>query len=201
MLLKHCTQYTSKFGKLSSGHRPGKGEFLFQCQRKAMPKNVQITILLHSFHMLARFCSKSFNPDFSSKWTKNFQMYKLDLEKAEEPEINLPISTGSYKKQGNSGKSSTFLHWLHKSLCVDHNKLLKILKEMEIPDHIYCLLRNVYAGQDATVRTGHWTMDWLKIGKRIRHGCILSPCLFTLYAEYIMQNARLDEAQVGIKTA
>ena len=72
---------------------------------------------------------------------------------------------------------------------------------MEIPDHIYCLLRNVYAGQDATVRTGHWTMDWLKIGKRICHGCILSPCLFTLYAEYIMQNARLDEAQAGIEIA
>ena len=84
---------------------------------------------------------------------------------------------------------------------MDYNKLLKILKEMDIPDHIYCFLRNVYAGQDATVRTGHGTMDWLKIGKRVRHGCILSPCLFTLYADYIMQNARLDEAQVGIKTA
>ena len=84
---------------------------------------------------------------------------------------------------------------------MDHNKLLKILKEMGIPEDIYCLLRNVYAGQDATVRTGHETMDWFKIGKRVHQGSILSPCLFTLYAEYIMRNARLDEAQVGINSA
>ena len=77
---------------------------------------------------------------------------------------------------------------------VDHNKLWKILKEMGIPDHLTCLLRNVYEGQEATVRTGHGKMDWFQIGKRVHQGCILSPCLFNLYAEYIMQNARLDEA-------
>ena len=85
--------------------------------------------------------------------------------------------------------------------CVDHNKLWKILKEMGIPDHLTCLLRNLYAGQEATVRTGHGTTDWFQIGKRVRQGCILSPCLFNLYAEYIMQNARLEEAQAGIKIA
>ena len=85
--------------------------------------------------------------------------------------------------------------------CVDHNKLQKILKEMGIPDHLTCLLRNLYAGQEATVRTGHGTRDWFQIGKGVCQGCILSPCLFNLHAEYIMQNAGLDEAQAGIKIA
>ena len=85
--------------------------------------------------------------------------------------------------------------------CVDHNKLWKILKEMEIPDHPTCLLRNLYAGQEATVRTGHGTTDWFQIMKGVRQGCILSPCLFNFYAEYIMRNTGLDEAQAGIKIA
>ena len=85
--------------------------------------------------------------------------------------------------------------------CVDHNKLWKILKDMGIPDHLTCLLRNLYAGQEATVGTGHGTKDWFQIGKGVRQGCILSPCLFNFYAEYIMRNAGLEEAQAGIKTA
>ena len=85
--------------------------------------------------------------------------------------------------------------------CLDHNKLWKILKEMGIPDHLTCLLRNLYVGQQATVKTGHGTTDWFQIGKGVHQGCILSPCLFNLYAEYIMRNARLDEAQAGIKIA
>ena len=84
---------------------------------------------------------------------------------------------------------------------MDHNKLWKILKGMGIPDHLTCLLRNLYAGPEATVRTGHGTMDWFKVGKRVRQGCILSPCLFNIYAEYIMRNAGMDEAQAGIKIA
>ena len=83
--------------------------------------------------------------------------------------------------------------------CVDHNRLWKILKEMGIPDHLTCLLRNLYAGQEGTVRTGHRTADWFQIGKGVRQGCILSPCLFNLYAEYIMRTAKLAEAQAGIK--
>ena len=85
--------------------------------------------------------------------------------------------------------------------CVNHNKLWKILKEMGIPDHLTCLLRNVYAGQEATVRTGHGTTNWFQIRKGVRQGCILSPCLFNLYAEYNIQNAGLDVAQAGIKIA
>ena len=85
--------------------------------------------------------------------------------------------------------------------CVDHNKLWKILKEMGIPDHLTCLLRNRYTGQEATVRTGHGTTDWFQIGKGVCQSCILSPCLFNLYAEYIMRNAGLEEAEAGIKIA
>ena len=129
-------------------------------------------------------------------------MFKLDLEKAEEPEIKLPTFTGSSKKQESSRETSTSaLLTMPVFDCVDHNKLWKILQEMGIPDHLTCLLRNLYAGQEATVRTEHRTMDWFQIGKEVYQGYILSPCLFNLYAEYIMQYARLDEAQAGIKIA
>ena len=126
-------------------------------------------------------------------------MFKLVLEKAEEPEIKLPTSAGLWKKQESSRKTS--ISALLTMPTQDHNKLWKILKEMGIPDHMICLLRNLYAGQEATVRTGHGTTDWFQIGKGVRQGCILSPCLFNLYAEYIMRNAGLEEAQAGSKIA
>ena len=94
-----------------------------------------------------------------------------------------------------------FIDYVKAFDCVDHNKLWKVLQEMGIPDHLTCLLSNLYAGQEATVRTGHGTTDWFPIGKGVRQGCILSPCLFNLYAEFIMQNAGLDEARAGIKIA
>ena len=132
----------------------------------------------------------------------NFQMFQLVLEKAEEPEIKLPTSVGSSKKQESSRKISiSALFTIPKPLTVDHSKLWKILQEMGIPDHLTRLLRNLYAGQEATVRTGHGTTDWFQIGKGVCQGCILSPCLFNFYAEYIMRNARLDEAQARIKIA
>ena len=106
MLWKCCTQYASKFGKLSSGHRTGKGQFSFQSLRKAMPKKAQTTTQLHSSHTLVKQCSKFSKPDFINMWTVNFQMFKLDLEKAQEPEIKLPTSTGSSKKQESSRKTS-----------------------------------------------------------------------------------------------
>ena len=110
-------------------------------------------------------------------------MFKLDLEKAEEPEITLPTSTGSSKKHLNT--------WI----TTNCGKFL----EMGMPDLLTCLLRNLYADQETTVRTGHRIMDWFQTGKGVRQGCILSPCLFNFYAEYIMQNAGLDESQAGIK--
>ena len=129
-------------------------------------------------------------------------MFKRDLEKAEESEIKLPISVGSSKKQEfKKNAYFCFIEYAKVFDCVDHNKLWKILKEIGIPDHLTCLLRNLYAGQEATVRTGHGIMDWFQIGKGVCEGCILSPCLFNLYAEYIMRNAGLDEAQAGIKIA
>ena len=107
MLLKWCTQYVSKFGKLRSGHRARKGQFSFQSQRRAMPKNVQTTTQLHSSHTLAKKCSKFSKPGFNTTWTMNFKMFKLDLGKAEEPEIILPTSAESSKKQESSRKTST----------------------------------------------------------------------------------------------
>ena len=114
-------------------------------------------------------------------------MFKLDLEKAEKPEIKLPTSVESLKKQENFRKTSTSALFIVP--CVDHNKLWKILREMGIPDHLTCLLRNLYAGQEATVRTGYGTTDWFQIRKAVRRGFILSPYLFNLYAQHIMRNA------------
>ena len=130
-----------------------------------------------------------------------FQTFELDLVKAEEPEIKLPTSAGSLKKQESSRKTSyfCFLDYAKAFGCVDHNELWKILKVMGIPDHLTCFLRNLYAGQEATVRTGHGTTDWFQIGKGVCQGCMLSPCLFNFYAEYIMRNTGQDEAQAGIK--
>ena len=135
--------------------------------------------------------------------TKFSVLTSMVLEKAEEPEIKLPTSPGSSKKQESSRKTSisAFIDYAKAFDCVDHNKLWKILQEMGIPHHLTCLLRNLYAGQEATVRTGHGTADWFQIGKGVHQGCILSPCSFNLYTEYIMRNAGLEEAQAGIKIA
>ena len=113
----------------------------------------------------------------------------------------MPTSIGSLKKQESSRKNIyfCFIDYAKAFDCVDHHKLWKILQEMGIPDHVTCLLRNEYAGQEATIRTGHGTTDWFQIGKGICQGCILSPCLFNLYAEYILRNVQLDKAQAGIK--
>ena len=128
-------------------------------------------------------------------------MFKLALEKAEEPETKLPTSAGSSKKQESSKKNIyfCFIDYSKAFDSMDHNKLWKILEEIGIPDHLTCLLRNLYAGQEAIVRTGGGTTDWFQIWKGVHQGCILSPCLFNFYAEYIMKNAGLEEAQSGIK--
>ena len=126
-------------------------------------------------------------------------MFKLVLEKAEEPEIKLSTSIGSSKtREFQKNIYFLFIDYAKAFDCVDHHKLQKILKEIGIPSHLTCLVRNLYEGQEATVRTGHGT-DWFQIGKRLHQGCILSPYLFNLYAENIMQNAWLNEAQSEIK--
>ena len=163
-----CTQYASKFGKLSSGHRTRKGQFSFQSQRKAMTKNVQTTAQLHSSHMLVKF-----------KILHVRLQYYMNQ--------GLPdVQAGFRKGKGTRGQIAN-IHWIIEKarefkknvyFCfidyakafdyVDHNKLWKILQEMGIPDHVTCFLRNLYAGQEATVRTRHGTMNWFQIGKGIR---------------------------------
>ena len=139
-------------------------------------------------------------------------MFKLDLENArgekkkkklpEEPEIKLPTSAESLKKQEfQKNIDFCFIDCAKVFDCVDHNKLWQILQEMGTPDQLTCFLRNLCAGQGATVRTGHGTMNWFQIRRGVRQGCTLSPGLFNLYAEYIMRNAGLEEAQAGIKIA
>ena len=124
----------------------------------------------------------------------NFQIFKLDLEKAEEPDQIANSRWIIEKSKGVPEKHLLLLDYAKAFDCVDHNKLWKILKAMGIPDHLNSLLRNLYAGPETTVRTGHRTKDWFQIGKGVCQGCILSPSLFNLYAEYIMQNTGLNEA-------
>ena len=130
----------------------------------------------------------------------NFQMFKLVLEKAKEPEIKLPTSVGSSKKQESSTKTYvSALLTMPKPLTVFPQQTVENSQGDGNTTHLTCLLRNLYAGQETTVRTGHGTTDLFQIRKGVRQGCILSPCLFNLYAEYIMRNAGLDEAQAGIR--
>ena len=173
-----------------------KSQFSFQSRRKAMPKNAQTTTQLYSSHMLV-------------KCQARLQQY-MNRE--------LPDVPASFRKGRGTRDQIANIHWIIKKArdfqkniyfcfidyakafdCVDHNKLSKILKEVRIADHLTCLLRNLYAGQEATVRIGHETIDWFQIGKGVHQGCILSPCLFNFCAEYIMRNAGLEEAQAGIK--
>ena len=125
-------------------------------------------------------------------------MFKLDLEKAEEPEIKLPTSVGAEKaREFQKNIYFCLIDYVKTFDCVGQNTLWKILKEMGRADHLTCLLRNLYAGQDVTVRAGHRITDWFQIGKGVCQGCISLPCLFNLYAEYIMRNTGLEEAQAG----
>ena len=134
-LLKCYTQHVRKFGKVSNDHRTGKGKFSSQFQRKVMSNNVQTTIQLYSFQMLARKCSKSFKLDFNSMWTKNFQMYKLNLEKRKKKSNCQHPWITENTREFQKNVHFCFI-WLRESFWLDHNKLWKILKEMGIPDHL-----------------------------------------------------------------
>ena len=165
-----------------------------QCQRMLeLPHNC--THLTHQQSDVQNSPSQA-----STVYELNFQIFKLDLEKAEEPEINCQYPL-YHRNAREFQKNICFIDYTRVFDCVDHDKLWKILKVMGIPDHLTCLLRNLYIGQEATVRTGHGTTDWFQIGKGVHQNCLLLSCLFNLYAEYIMRNARLDEAQAGIKLA
>ena len=155
-----------------------------QCQRMLK--------LLHNCTDLT--CKQSNAQNSPSTWTVNFLMFKLVLEKAEEPEIKLPTSICWITEKAREFQKNIYFCFIDYAKAfdyLDHNKLWEILQEKGILDHLTCLLRNLYAGQEVTVRTGLETTDWFQIGKGVCQGCILSPCLFNLYAKYIMLNARI----------
>ena len=155
--------------------------FSLQSRKKVISKNVQLP---HSCTHLTCYQSNFSKQVFKSTWTVKFRMFQLHLEKAEGPQIKLPSPVGSLKKQENSKNIPTSaLLTMQKPLTVWITTNCGKLTEMGIPDHLICLLRNVYAGQEAIVRTGHGTTDWFQIGKWVHQGCILSPCLFKLYAD------------------
>ena len=178
--VKCCTQYSSKFGKLSSGHRTGKGQFAFQSQKgnaKECSNYRTIALISHTSKVMLKILQARFQqyvnrelPDVQAGFRKGrgtrdqIANIRWIMEKAREFQKNIYFC---------------FIDYAQAFDCVDHNKLWKILKEMGIPDHLTCLLRNLYAGQEATVRTGHGTTDWFQIGKGVCQGCILSPCLLT----------------------
>ena len=201
MLLKCCTQYANKFGKPNNGHR--KRSVFIPIPKKGNAKEYSNN---HTNALISQA---------SKVMLKILQARLQQYVNREFPDVQ-----AGFRKGRSTKEQIANIHWLIKKArefqkniyfcfidysktfgCVDHNKLWKILQGTEIPDHLTCLLRNLYAGQEATVRTGHGTTDWFQIGKGVRQGCILSPCLFNLYAEYIMQNARLDEGKAGIKIA
>ena len=177
--LKCCTSCASKFGKLSRGDITGKRSVFISVLKKGNAKEFSnyctIVLISHASKVMLKFSMLGINK------TKNFHTYKLDLEKAEEPEIKLPTSVGSSKKQESSRKTSTSaLLTMPKPLTVWITTNCGIsLKKIGIPDHLTCLLRNVYAGQEATVRTGHGTTDWFQIGKGVCQAYVLSPVYLT----------------------
>ena len=203
MLWTCSTQYASKFGKLSSGHRTGKRSVFILILKKGNAKEYS------NYHTTA------FIPHGSNVMLKILQARLQSYVNYELPDVQ----AGSRKGRGTRDQITNICWIIEKArefqkniyYCfieytkafdyVDHSKLWKILQEMEIPDHLTCLLRNLYAGQEATVRTRHETMDWFQTGKGLCQGCIMSPCLLNLYAEYIMWSAGLDDTQAEIKTA
>ena len=163
-----------------------KRSFFIPVPKKSNAKDVKAAILFQSFHMLAKLCSKSFKLAFSSMRAENFHTCKLSLEKAEEQVIKLPTSVGSWRKLKELQKNIyfCFIDSAKAFDSVDHRKLWEIFKEIGVPVHLTCLLRNLYTGQDATLRIIHGTIDRFKIGKGVCQGCILSPWLFNICRVY-----------------
>uniref|UniRef100_A0A670K5H4 ribonuclease H n=1 Tax=Podarcis muralis TaxID=64176 RepID=A0A670K5H4_PODMU len=169
----------------------------------AVPKNAPTTAQLHSFHTLARLCLKFYKAGLSSMWTENSQKLQAGFRRGRGTRDQIANMRWIMEKAREFQKDIyfCFIDYAKAFDCVDHSKLWQVLKEMGVPDHLICLLRNLYVGQEATVRTGYGTTDRFKIGKGVRQGCILSPWLFNLYAEFIIRKAGLDESQAGIKIA
>ena len=201
MLWKCCTQYASKFGKLSSGHRTGKGQFSFQSQGKAMPENAQTTVTIAFISHASQVMLKILQARLQQYVNCELPDVQAGFRKGRRTRDQIANICWIIKKGREFQKDVYFclIDYAKAFDCVDHKKLWKILKKLGILDHLTWLQRNLYTGQEETVRTGHGTTDWFQIGKGVCQGCILSPCLFNLYAEYIMRNTGLEEAQAGIK--
>ena len=198
------TQYVSKFGKTQQWPQDWKRSVFIPIPKKGNPKEC------------SNYCTIAFTSHASRVMLKILQDRLQQYMNRELPDVQAGFRKGRgtrdqianilwiIEKAREFPKNIYFcFYWLHQSLqrCGSQKKLWKILKEMGIPDHLTCLLRSLYAGQEATIRTGHGTTDWFQIGKGVRQGCIFSLCLFNLYAEHIMRNAGLEEAQAGIKIA
>ena len=177
MLLKCCTQYASKSGKLSNGHRTAKGQFSFQSQRREMPKNVQTTAQLHLFHV-SKVMLKILQARLQQYINQEFPDVQTGFRKGRGPRDQIANIHWIIEKAREFQKNIYFCFIVYIKVfdSVDHNNLWKILQEMGISDHLTCLLRNLHAGQEETVRTGHGTTDWFKTGKGVCQGCMLSPC-------------------------
>ena len=199
MLLKCCTQYISKFGKFSSGCRTGKRQFSFQFQRRAMLKNVQATTQLSSFNRLVRFWSKSSKLGFSSTWTKNFPDFKTWFRKGRGTRDQIANIRWIIEKAREFQKNICFIDYAKAFDCVYDKKTVENFERDRKPDHLTCLLRNLYVGQEATITARHETTDLFQIRKGVSQSCILSPSSFNGLVEYIMWNARLNEWQAGVK--
>ena len=202
MLWKCCIQYASKFGKLSSGHRTGKGQFSFQSQKKGNAKECSnyrtIALISYAHKVMLKILQARLQQYVNHELPDDQAGFRKDRRTRDQ----IANITGSLKKQESSRETSmSALLTMPKPLTVWITINCGKFFETGIPDHLTCLLRNLYAGQEATVRTGHGTRDWFQIGKEVCQGCILSPCLFNLYAEYIVRNTGPDKAQAGIKIA
>ena len=203
MLWKCCIQYASKFGKLSSGHRTGKGQVFIPVPKKGNAKECwkywTIALISHASKVMLKILQVRLQ-QYVKRELPDVQVW---FRKSRGTRVQIPNICWITEKAREFKKDIyfCFIDYAKAFGYADHGKLWKILKEIGIPDNLTCLLRNLYAGREATVRTGNGTMDWFKIGKGVQQGCILSPCLFNFYAEYIMRNAGLEEAQAGIKIA
>ena len=196
LLWKCCTQYASKFGKLSSGHRTGKGVFITN-PKKGNPIECSnyctIAFMSHTSKVILELLQARLQQYMNHELT----VVQAGFRKGKGTRDQIANIRWIVKKAREFQKNIyfPFIDYAKAFDCVDHNKVWKILKEMGIPEHLTCLLRNWYAGQEARVRTGHGTIDCFQIGKGVHQGCILSLCLFNLYAEYLMRNTGLEEAQ------
>ena len=172
MLWKCCIQYASKFGKLSSSHRTGKGQFSLQSLRKAMPKNVQTTAQLHSSQTPAKQCSKIFKPGFNSTWKRELPDVQAGLRKVRGTKDQISNICWIIARAREFQKTIyfCFIYYTKAFDCMGHNKLWKILKVLGIQDHLTCLLQNLYPDQEATVRVRHGTTNWFKVGKGVHQG-------------------------------